>query len=99
MRSVAGQILSSGKAVHAYLGVRIRSGTSGVAVTQVRSGTPAARAGLRTGDVITRFAGRKVTAANTLRQLVDARKPGESVSLTLLRNGSTRTIRVTLGSR
>jgi putative serine protease PepD len=99
VRSVVGQILATGKATHAYLGVRIRTGSSGAVVTQVRSGTPAARAGLRTGDVITRFAGRKVTSADTLRRLVDARRPGEKVSLTLLRNGRTRTVRVTLGSR
>ena len=99
VRSVVGQILATGKVSHAYLGVRIQTASGGARITEVRSGTPAARAGLRAGDVVTRFGGRRVGSATELRRLVDARKPGDAVTLRVVRNGQARAVRVTLGTR
>src|SRR5438093_4019643 len=52
VRSIVSQLVSTGKAEHAYLGVQLRSGSSetGARIAAVRSGTPAAKAGLRPGD-------------------------------------------------
>ncbi|HUQ21867.1 MAG TPA: trypsin-like peptidase domain-containing protein [Gaiellaceae bacterium] len=124
VRTIVSQLLSSGKVEHAYLGVAIESipgsaadtlGTrAGAAVTEVRSGSPAAAAGLlpssrtRTidgqayptgGDVITAVDGRRVSSADELRTAIDAKKPGENVELTVLRNGKTTSVQVTLASR
>ena len=90
-------------------------GTStGVAVRQVQSGTAASKAGLKGstgrktvagvsyptgGDVITAFNGTKITTSEQLRALIDARKPGDTVKLTVVRAGKTRTVAVTLGAR
>jgi putative serine protease PepD len=81
------------------LGVGIASASTGVEVTQVRPGTPASSAGLRTGDVIVRIDGRKVTNAGELGQAVDAKRPGDTVKLTYTRNGSTHTVSVKLAVR
>ncbi len=48
------------------------------------------------GDVIVEFDGEKVTSATALQSAVDARRPGETVSITILRDGSRRTLEVTL---
>jgi putative serine protease PepD len=89
-------------------------GVAGVAVATVRAGTPASDAGLRAatgskvvegqeyptgGDVITKVDGVAVRTAADLRSIVDARKPGDTVKLTVVRAGATRTVSVTLGSR
>jgi putative serine protease PepD len=88
--------------------------SSGVAVAQVESGSGAAHAGLHAatgkrsiagvsyptgGDVITAIDGRRVTTAPELRALIDAHQPGDVVRLRVVRNGSGRTVKATLGAR
>ncbi len=65
----------------------------------MRAGTPAARAGLKNGDVITKFGDQSVGSADELRRLVDSKQPGDKVELTVTRNGKTQTVTVTLGTR
>src|SRR5438270_11803135 len=52
VKSIAGQLLSSGKATHAYLGVSLSSNSTSARVSAVRPGTPAGRAGLKAGDPV-----------------------------------------------
>lgn len=114
VRSIARQLVESGEVQHAYLGITMVAVPGGVAVTQVRSGTPAENAGLRAatgtelvdgqqrptgGDVIVAFAGKVVTSAAELQSAVDAMRPGDRVTLTVLRDGKRRTVDVTLGIR
>jgi S1-C subfamily serine protease len=124
VKSVASSLIANGKVEHAYLGVGVATIPSsvagqlnvaaGVAVTDVRSGTPAASAGLKAatgsrtvggnqyptgGDVITEFAGTKVTTAEQLQNLVAAKQPGETVTLKVSRGGSTRTVTLKLANR
>ena len=124
VEAIVSQLLSSGKVEHAYLGVAIESipasaastlGTkAGAAVTEVRSGSPAAAAGLKAstgtktvdgqtyptgGDVITAIDGQAVTGADELRAAIDAKKPGQKVELTVLRNDKTTSVELTLASR
>ena len=99
VKSIVSQLLTSGNVKHAYLGVGIATAQNGVQLTEVRSGTPAAKAGLQTGDVITRVDGHKVTNASELGQAIDAKRPGTKIGVTYLRNGSTHTVSVTLGVR
>ena len=101
IRSIAAQLISSGKAQHAFLGVVLRdaSSTNGAAITQVRSGTPAAKAGLKAGDVITALGGKSISTASELRAAINARRPGDSVSLTYARGGKSHTVTVKLASR
>ena len=99
VKSIVSQLLTSGNVQHAYLGVGISSSSGGVQITQVRSGTPASKAGLHAGDVIVRLDGRKVTNAAELSQAIDAKRPGDTVSVTYTRSGSTHTVKVTLAER
>jgi len=102
IRSIASQLISSGKAQHAFLGVELKDASSssgGAAVGQVRPDTPAAKAGLRAGDVITALGGKSISTASELRAAINARRPGASVSLTYLRGGRSHTVTVKLASR
>ncbi|MHB1244410.1 MAG: S1C family serine protease [Gaiellaceae bacterium] len=96
---VARALISDGAVEYAYLGVSTEDANGGAGIAEVRAGTPAAEAGLRTGDVVTRIDGENVVSADALRSSIAGRKPGESVELTVRRDGSTRTLTVTLGSR
>ncbi len=101
VKRIADALISDGSVAHAYLGVATEDSTSpvGAAITAVRSGTPAAEANLATGDVVTAVDGEHVSSADALRELVDAHKPGDSVTLTIKRNGDTKSLRAVLGTR
>lgn len=68
----------------------------GVAITRVAEDSPAARAGLRTGDVILRFDGEAVTTRNKLQRLISEAAPEQSVRLGISRNGAEQEVTVTL---
>src|SRR5581483_7225716 len=90
VRSIADQLVSSGKAQHALLGVGVRTGANGVVVADVQSGSAADAAGLTAGDVIVEVDGRSVTTAARLRALVDSHAPGDKLTLTVHRSGDTK---------
>jgi len=99
VKSIAGQLISSGKATHAYLGVSLASNSTSARVSAVRAGTPAARAGLKPGDLVTAFEGKTIASADALRNAISAKKPGDSVSLTYSRAGKSHTVQLKLASR
>jgi len=100
-KNVATTLIAGGKVQHAYLGVTIGDATSGTGaqVRQVVSGSPADKAGLQAGDVITAVDDNTVSGADELTAAVGSRAPGDKVTLTVDRNGTTKTITVTLGTR
>jgi serine protease Do len=69
----------------------------GVVVNAVTPNSPAARGGIRQGDVIVAFDGEPVTDGNTLRNRVASTPPGTEVSLTVVRDRRERQVQVTLG--
>jgi S1-C subfamily serine protease len=71
--------------------------TSGALVSQISSSGPAAKAGVQQGDVITKVNGTTISNAQDLLNVVAGEKPGDSITLTLDRSGSTLTVTVTLG--
>jgi putative serine protease PepD len=99
--SVASQLISGGKAEHAFLGVELSDSSSqtGAAIGGVRANTPAARAGLRSGDVVTAAAGKRITSASELRAVINARQPGDTISVTYTRGGQSHTVSVKLAAR
>jgi putative serine protease PepD len=101
VHSVAGQLIANGKAEHAFLGVSIEDASSGrgAAVATVRSGSPAADAGLQAGDVVTAIDGKTVSSADDLQSAVAAKQPGDKVTLAYVRSGERHTVDVTLGTR
>jgi putative serine protease PepD len=101
VRSVVSQIVGGKTVQHAYLGVFVQTPANGTGarLDRVRSGAPADDAGLKAGDVITRFDGQTITSADDLTGAVSAKKPGDKVTVTYVRSGSTKTTQVTLGNR
>ncbi|MGH7997724.1 MAG: Do family serine endopeptidase [Opitutaceae bacterium] len=69
----------------------------GVIVTDVTPGSPAARGGLRSGDIVEAVGGKPVGELDALRLLVSEHPPGARLAFTVLRNGKRMTIEVTLG--
>ena len=101
VKSIVAQLLANGKAEHAYLGVALQTPSrgSGAEVGRVTSGSPAARAGLKAGDVITVLDGRRIASPDELVVAVNEKKPGESVTVTYLRGGASHTVHLELGTR
>jgi putative serine protease PepD len=99
VKSVASQLIASGKAVHAYLGVSIDSTAANALLAGVQDNTPAASAGLKKGDVITTLNGTTIASGDDLSRAIDAHKPGDKVSVTYKRGGSEHSVTVTLGTR
>jgi serine protease Do len=106
---VMDQILKHGKVIRGYIGVGIQELTpdlakqfnvpaeKGALVGSVEPSSPAAKAGLQTGDVITELDSQPITGPNDLRLKVGKMAPGTSVHLKVLRNGETRDVSLKLG--
>ena len=102
--------LEHGGVHRGYLGVEIQpvsqeiadslglKSTDGALVAQTQPDTPAAAAGLKSGDVIVKFNNETVASAGDLTRKVGSLKPGEKAQVTYIRDGSEKTADVTLGS-
>jgi len=101
-------LIKNGKITHGYMGIGITDVTpenakffdmqkaQGALVTQVEPDTPGAKAGLKTGDVITALNGKPVNDAGELQVEVGQTAPGTTIQLGVVRNGKNETIPVTL---
>ena len=108
-RRIMDQILTNGKVVRGYLGVYIQDATpdlakqfgltqgGGVLVGDVSSGTPAANAGLKKGDIILKLNGTPVQSSSDLRAQISQMAPGTVVKLDVWRDGKSQEFNVTLG--
>jgi len=114
VRPTVEELIRDGKVTHGYMGIGISdvtpenskffdvSDASGAVVTQVEPGSPAAKAGLKVGDVIAELDGQKVTDAGQLQVEVGQKTPGTTIKLQVIRDGKNTTLPVTLeamGSR
>ncbi len=110
VQAVIDQLRTDGKVARGYLGVQIQPVTQDIAdglgldkakgalVDHVENGTPAAKAGLKAGDVIQKINGDAVDNARELSRRIAGMKPGAKVELGYLRGGKGDTATVTLGS-
>ncbi len=100
--NVAQELIRTGKAVHSTMGINAKSATDGITdgaqVQNVVTGGPAAKAGIREGDVITKVGNRAVGGADELVVAVDAHRVGESVTVTLSRSGKALSVQVVLAA-
>jgi serine protease Do len=103
------QLIKNGKVEHGYLGISMNDVTpanahffnlqdaSGAIVAQVTPDSPASRGGLQTGDVITQVNDTKVVNGSTLQVAVSEMAPGTKISLSVIRNGKTVNLNLTVG--
>ena len=101
-------LIKDGHVTRGYLGILIQNvtpalaskfnlkDTKGALVGDVTPKSPAEKAGLKSGDVILSFNGKAVTDSRHLKLEVARAKPGESVPVKILRDGSTKTVEVTV---
>jgi serine protease Do len=107
---IASKLIRNGKVEHARMGVSISDVTpenakffdlkeaNGALITQVQNDSPAATAGLKTGDVVVGVDGKPVDDASELQMAIGLKSPGDKVNLKVFRNGSTEEKTVTLAS-
>jgi serine protease Do len=84
---VIDQLVHQGHIIRPYLGAGLYTVTNGVVITSVEAGSPADKAGLQVGDIITQFAGQKVATAEELRQSIISGHIGDRVEIDYIRNG------------
>lgn len=82
-----------------WLGLVIRQTTQGVQVEEVFPGGPAARAGFRPGDVLTKVGDTDLKSAGQLRDLIADKEVGDALAVTIQRNGTQGTLDARLGGR
>jgi putative serine protease PepD len=99
VKTIADELIATGKAQHALLGVTPAAANGGVKIASVENGSGADSAGLKAGDVITKVDGTAVTSPQQLRAIISRHKPGDSISIEIRRGGDTKTVKATLGSR
>lgn len=96
-RAAADQLAKGGKVSHPYLGVQLTDGAGGALIGGVVAGGPADKAGLKTGDLVTKFGSATVTDATSLINAVQGAKAGDQVRVAVKRNNAEQTVTVTLG--
>jgi serine protease Do len=109
VKTVVAQLKDKGAVTRGWIGVQIQPVTADIAeslgmksndgalVAEPQAGSPAAKAGILAGDVITAVNGHPVNDARNLARQIGAMAPGATAKLTLLRKGSETTVSVTLG--
>ncbi|GAA1710673.1 S1C family serine protease [Nonomuraea bangladeshensis] len=98
-KQVADQLISSGKVTHAFLGVSVTDATGdvpGALIREITAGSPAEKAGLRQGDLITKINDKAVDGGDTVVGQVRGFKPGQAVKITYMRDGQAHDATVTL---
>jgi serine protease Do len=106
---VARQLQASGRVTRGRLGIGVQpmtkdlaksfglEGPSGAVVVNVEKGSPADRAGLRTGDVILAFGGKRIEDPAELPRVVAAAKPGDKAEIEVWRAGKRQRLSATVG--
>ena len=108
VQPIVDTLIRDGKVTHAFIGVQISDVTpdnakffhmnkaQGALISEVQSDAPGAKAGLRTGDVITEVNGKPVNDAGQLQMIVAQKRPGDTLQLQVMRDSKTENISVTL---
>jgi 2-alkenal reductase len=110
VRQIADELIKNGKVVRGFIGIQytqltprqaaqlgLPAGTTGIVVTQVVPRSPAAQAGIRANDIITKVNDQAIDALHPLPSLMVKFRPGDKVKLTLIRDGQEQSVEVTLG--
>ncbi|HWC35782.1 MAG TPA: trypsin-like peptidase domain-containing protein [Mycobacteriales bacterium] len=102
-KTIASELIQTGHATHPLLGVQLADATSAdgtdrALVRSVTANGPAAKAGIKGGDVITAIDGHATAGADAVIAAIRTFQPGDHVSVTYTRNGQSHTVTATLGN-
>lgn len=109
-QAVVAKLVKNGSIAHGFIGVQIQpvtqdvadalglSNTAGALVAKVMDGSPASRAGLQSGDVVTSFAGKGIATARDFSRIVADVQPGSADEMTVWRKGKQLNLSITVGS-
>ena len=95
-KTISDAIIATGTFTHSYIGVQASPAPNGLFLEAVSAGGPAANAGLRVGDVITKIDGTNATTVSQLIAVTLTKKAGDQTVLEYTRDGKTATATVTL---
>ena len=110
-RAIVEQLISSGRVIHPFLGIQMVELSPGIAsqrnidleegvlLVEVVPGSPADAAGLEANDVITEIEGDEAETPSDVSRVINSKKPGDKVELTVSRGGDSRTVTATLIER
>jgi S1-C subfamily serine protease len=99
-KAVVDEIISTGHYARPYLGIQAQATEQGVQVMEIEAGGPAASGGLQVGDIIVGVNGDNSTdPSEALDTVLFEQKPGDAVTLDVIRGGQQTTVDVTLGER
>lgn len=105
VRAVVNEVIETGKFDRGLMGIEPRNlkpyeqkdlGISGAFVERISEGGPAQKVGIRAGDVVTKVDGRTITNEIDLRVALYAKSPKDTVEVTYVRDGSTKSAKLTL---
>ena len=100
VKQVADEIIAGHKVEHSFVGVSLPSGGgSSAKILQIKSNSPASRADLQVGDVVSAINGSPITTSDGFIATIDKYKPGQKVTLSVQRSGQTKQVTVTLAQR
>jgi 2-alkenal reductase len=99
VRAIVDEMLETGTVARPYLGIIGGPVPNGHEVASVEAGTPAADAGLLEGDIITAVNGEVIDAETSLLDVLFGHRPGDTITLTVLRDGETLSLDLVLGTR
>lgn len=99
VQSIVDEVLATGTVARPYLGIIGGLVANGHQVATVEPGTPAAEAGLVEGDIITAVNGEVIDAETSLLDVLFGHRPGDTITLTVLRDGETLSLDLVLGTR
>jgi len=109
-KDIITELIASGKISRGYIGIYLEEAApevlgalgiseTGVFVTQVIDNTPADKADMADGDLITSFAGEDITSVDQLRWLAASKKPGTTVNISIIRDGKSKQVSLKLDER
>ncbi len=109
-RDIASRLINDGKVDRGFIGIAMQNlddelakelrvpTTNGALITNVEASSPAAKAGLRSKDVVTEIDGRKISNMSVVRNTVGLKKPGSTVNVAYYRQGKLQNTKISIGA-
>ena len=110
VRAIANELITNGKIDRGAIGIAynlltprlaasfsLPSDTQGIIITQILPGSPAAQSGLKVNDVITKVNAQQIDGTHPISSILLHTRPGDRVTLTIIRDGKQQTVDLTLG--